>query len=299
MVCVKGFEKPDKGDEMKIAVTGANGKLGRLVIQGLLATQAPEDIVAVVRNESRAADLAQLGIQVRVASYEDVPALEAAFAGVDKLLLVSSSEVGKRIPQHKNAIDAAKTAGVKHVVYTSAPKATTSNLVLAPEHKATEEYLASSGLDYTVLRNGWYTENFLQAVETAKQTGTIVAAAGGGRVASASRADYAAAAVAVLLGSGHEGEVYELSGDYAWDYNELAVAVSEIIGKPVAYQPVDGPTLINILVGAGLERPTAEFVATLDENTAAGLLSETSGDLSALIKRPTTPLREGLKAAMG
>jgi NAD(P)H dehydrogenase (quinone) len=283
---------------MKIAVTGANGKLGRLVIQGLLEEQAPEDIVAVVRNEAKAADLVQLGITVRVASYEDVPALEAAFAGVDKLLLVSSNEVGKRIPQHQNAIDAAKSAGVKHVVYTSAPKATTSKLVLAPEHKATEEYLTSSGLDCTVLRNGWYTENFLQVVETAKQTGTIVSAAGEGRVASAGRADYAAGAVAVLLGEGHEGKVYEFSGDYAWDYNELAAAVSEIIGKPVTYQPVDGPTLVNILLGAGLEKSTAEFVATLDENTAAGLLAETSGELSALIGRPTTPLEEGLRAAL-
>ncbi len=283
---------------MKIAVTGANGKLGRLVIQGLLETQAPEDIVAVVRNEAKAADLAALGLSVRVASYEDVPALEAAFAGVDKLLLVSSNEVGKRIPQHQNAIDAAKSAGVKHVVYTSAPKATTSKLILAPEHKATEEYLTSSGLDYTVLRNGWYTENFLQLVETAKQTGTIVSAAGDGRVASASRADYAAGAVAALLGEGHAGKVYEFSGDYAWDYNELAAAVTEIIGKPVTYQPVDGPTLVNILLGAGLEKPTAEFVATLDENTAAGLLAETTGELSTLIGRPTTPLEEGLRAAL-
>ena len=156
---------------MKVAVTGANGQLGRLVIQGLLEKLSPGDIVAVVRNEARAADLAALGLPVRLASYEDVPALEAAFAGVEKVLLVSSNEVGKRIPQHRNAIDAAKSAGVKHVVYTSAPKATTSKLVLAPEHKATEEYLTGSGLDYTVLRNGWYTENFLQVVETAKQTG--------------------------------------------------------------------------------------------------------------------------------
>lgn len=284
---------------MKVAVTGANGKLGRLVIQGLLESLSPGDIVAVVRNEARAADLAALGLPVRLASYEDVPALEGAFAGVDRVLLVSSNEVGKRIPQHRNAIDAAKSAGVKHVVYTSAPKATTSKLVLAPEHKATEEYLTGSGLGYTVLRNGWYTENFLQVVETAKQTGTIVSAAGEGRVASASRADYAAAAAAVLLGEGHEGKVYELSGDYAWNYDELAATVSELIGKPVAYQPVDGPTLIDILLGAGLEKPNAEFVATLDENTAAGMLAETTGELSALIGRPTTPLKEGLKAAMG
>lgn len=281
---------------MKIAVTGATGKLGRLVIEGLLEAQPAKDIIAIVRDEAKAADLTQAGMEVRVADYDDLAALEVALAGVEKLLLISSNEVGRRFPQHKNVIDAAKAAGVKHLIYTSALKAPTSPLILAPEHKATEEYLAASGLAYTVLRNGWYTENYAQTVETAKQTGTVVAAAGEGRVASASRADYAAGAVAVLLGEGHEGKAYECSGDYAWDYNELAGAIADILGKPVVYQPVDVQTMIQILKGAGLDENTAGFIAALDENTAAGVLSECSGELSALIGRPTTPLKDGLQA---
>ncbi len=284
---------------MKIGVTGATGHLGRLVIQGLLETQPANNVIAIVRNEAKAADLAQAGVQVRVADYNDLASLKEALAGVEKLLLISSSEVGRRLPQHRNVIDAAKSAGVKHLVYTSAPKATTSALLLAPEHKATEEYLAGSGLTYTVLRNGWYTENYLQTVEAAKQSGKVVAAAGKGRVASAARADYAAGAVTVLLGEGHEGKVYECSGDYAWDYSELASTIADIIGRPVVYQPVDVRTMIEILKGAGLDEDTAGFIATLDDNTAAGLLSECSGELSSLIGRPTTPLKEGLRAAIG
>jgi NAD(P)H dehydrogenase (quinone) len=230
-----------------------------------------------VRDPEKAADLAARGVRVRVAAYDDPPALEAALSGADKLLLISGNEVDRRIPQHKNVIDAARSAGVKHLVYTSAPKATTSSLVLTPEHKATEEYLAASGLPYTVLRNGWYTENYVRTAETARQTGTIVAAVGDGRVASASRADYAAAAAAALLGEGQEGKVYELSGDYAWDFNELAAALTELLGKPITYQPVDGAALIEILASAGVPRPGAEFAAALDANIAAGLLAETSG----------------------
>jgi NAD(P)H dehydrogenase (quinone) len=283
---------------MKIAVTGATGHLGRLVIKDLLEKQPAENIVAIVRDEAKAADLAQAGVQVRVANYEDTAALQTALAGVDKLLLISSSEVGKRYPQHKNVIDAAKSAGVKHVVYTSAPKASTSALVLAPEHKATEEYLAASGLTYTILRHGWYTENYAQTIAMAKQTGKVVAAAGEGRVASATRADYAAGAVAVLLGDGHEGKTYECSGDYAWNYDELAGAISGIIGEPVVYEPVNVPTMMGILKSAGMDEATAGFFAALDANTADGLLSVCTGELSTLIGRPTTPLVEGLKIAM-
>jgi NAD(P)H dehydrogenase (quinone) len=284
---------------MKIGVTGATGHLGRLVIRGLLERQPANDIIAIVRTEAKAADLARAGVQVRVANYDDPASLQKALNGVEKLLLISSSEVGRRFPQHKNVIDAAKSAGVKHLVYTSAPKATTSSLLLAPEHKATEEYLADSGLTYTVLRNGWYTENYVQTIDAAKQSGKVVAAAGGGRVASAARADYAAGAVSVLMGKGHEGKVYECSGDYAWDYSELADAIADIIGRPVVYEPVDVRTMIEILKGAGLDEGTAGFLATLDENTAAGLLSVCTGELSSLIGRPTTPLKEGLQAAIG
>lgn len=206
--------------------------------------------------------------------------------------------MGKRVAQHQNVIDAAVAAGVPHLIYTSAPRATTSALVLAPEHKTTEEAILASGLTSTILRNGWYTENYLGQLATAKQTGTIVAAAGDGRVASASRADFAAGAVAVLVGAGHEGRVYELSGDYAWNYDELAAAVATVIGKPVTYQPVSGTELIRILTESGLDDNTAQFVAALDANTSAGLLAETSGELSALIGRPTTPLLDTLRSGV-
>lgn len=279
---------------MRIAITGATGHLGQLVVNGLLQQGTDHKIIAVVRNEEKAQPLAQRGAEVRVADYGDSTALKSALAGVDKLLLISSSEVGQRIEQHQNVIDAAKTAGVKHIVYTSVTKAATTSLILAPDHKATEENIAASGLDYTILRNNWYTENYKDQVGTARQTGTVVAAAGEGRVASATRADYAAGATAVLLGSGHEGKIYELGGDYAWNYHELAAAIGEIIGKPVSYQAVDAETLAGILQSVGLDEGTAGFVTALDSNIAEGALAEVTGDLSKLIGRPTTPLKKGL-----
>lgn len=280
---------------MRIGVTGATGKLGRLVVEGLLEARPAKDIVAIVRNEAKASNLVQLGVEVRVASYDDdAPTLQAALAGLDRLLLVSSSEVGQRVRQHRNAIDAAKSAGVGHLVYTSAPRATTTALILAPEHKATEEYLAESGLVYTVVRNNWYTENYAGQIETARQTGAIVGAAGAGRVASATRADYAAGAVAVLMGEGHEGKVYEFSGNSAWDYYELARTIAEIIAKPVAYRSVEAGKMVELLTQAGLDAGTAGFRAALDENIGAGLLSDSNDQLSTLIRRPTTALKEGL-----
>lgn len=283
---------------MKIAVTGATGQLGQLVVKGLLKEDEDSRIIAVVRDVEKAASLAKDGAEIRVADYGDPAALQAAFTGVDKLLLISSSEVGQRAKQHGNVIDAAKAAGVPYIVYTSAPKATTSELILAPEHKATEEYIQQSGLAYTILRNNWYTENYKDQVATARETGSLVAAAGDGRVASATRADYAAGAIAVLLGTGHEGKIYEFGGDHAWDYNELAATIGEIIGEPVVYNAVDAATLVEILKGVGLDEGTAGFVAALDSNIAAGMLAEVTGDLSRLLGRPTTPLKDGLRAAI-
>ena len=284
---------------MTVAVTGATGKLGALVVHELLQTTEPGEIVAVVRDPAKAADLAAQGIEVRQAAYTDPAALRAAFAGVDALLFVSSSEVGQRVEQHRNVIDAAVAAGVGRVVYTSAPRATTTSLVLAPDHKFTEEYLTASGLPFTILRNNWYTENYLGQIETARQTGTLVAAAGTGRVASASRADFAAAAATVLTQAGHDGRVYELGGDHAWDFTELAAALSEIVGEPVTYRSVDGPTLVGILQQVGLDEGTAGFVAQLDDDIAHGALAEVTGELSKLIGRPTTPLLAGLRNAAG
>lgn len=280
---------------MKLGITGASGKLGHLVVQRLLETAKPSDLVAIARDPAKAADLAARGVEVRKADYDDRASLDAALAGIDRLLLISSNEVGRRIPQHKNVIDAAKAAGVAHVVYTSAPKATTSELILAPEHKATEEYLTASGLTYTILRNNWYTENFEQAIGKARDTGTLVAAAGSGRVASAERGDYAQGAAAVLAGQGHEGKVYELTGDRAWSYPELAAAITEATGRPVSYKPVEPEQLRAEMIAAGAPQGAADFAAGLDANIAAGDLAEVTGDLRSLIGRPTTPLEETVK----
>ena len=283
---------------MNIAVTGATGKLGQLVVNGLLEKGASNKVIAVARDKDKAQPLAKRGAEVRVAHYGDPAALKAAFTGVDRLLLISSSEVGQRIGQHKNVIDAAKSSGVKHIVYTSAPRATTTALVVAPEHKATEENILQSGMKYTILRNNWYTENYKDRVETARKTGAVVAAAGTGRVASATRADFAAGAVAVLLGTAHEGKIYELGGDHAWDFNELAETIGKIIGKTVVYKSVDAPTLLNMLKDAGLNEGIAGFMTAVDGNIAKGALSEVTGELSKLIGRPTTPLRKGLEEAI-
>lgn len=284
---------------MSIAVTGATGLLGGFVIDGLLQTQEPASIVAIIRDAGKAQSLADRGVQVRVASYTDPTDLEIALQDVDKLLLISGSEVGQRIDQHTNVVNASRDAGVKHIFYTSAPHADTSKLVLVPEHKATEAIIRESGIPFTFLRNNWYTENYVQNLEQAKRTGMVVAAAGKGRVASASRTDYAAGAVAALIADGQEGKVYEFSGDVAWDFNDLAAAIGEIIGKPVVYQAVTPDELVTTLTGAGLPEQTAQFVAALDAGIAEGFLGEATNDLSTLIGRPTTPLVDGLRAAAG
>ena len=284
---------------MTIVITGATGHLGRLVVESLLAKGvAPSEIVAGGRNTDKLADLAEQGVTVVPLDYTKPETLDAAFAGATQVLLISASEPGNRVALHAAAIDAARRAGVEHLVYTSAPKATTSALILAPEHKATEELIAASGIPATILRNGWYTENYTNTVEQARQSGEIVASVGDGRVASASRKDYAEAAAVVLTDAATRGKVYELSGDTAWDYDEFAAAVSEVTGRPVAFRNVTPEEHTAILSGFGLDAGTVGFVVALDQNTKAGLLGETSGELGQLIGRPTTPLLEGLRAAV-
>lgn len=284
---------------MSIVVTGATGHLGRLVVEGLLdAGVAPSDVVAGGRATERLADLAARGVRVVTLDYDRPETVADAFAGAEKVLFVSGSEPGRRLDQHRTVVDAAVAAGIGRVVYTSAPHADTSSLVLAPDHRATEELLAASGLAVTVLRNNWYTENYVATLQQAAQTGEVVASAGDGRVASASRADFAAGAVAVLLGDGHEGRTYELTGDVAWGFDDLAAAATEVLGRPVAYRPVDAAEHTAILTGAGLDAGTAGFVVALDENIAAGDLADATDHLRTLIGRPTTPLVDGLRAAL-
>jgi NAD(P)H dehydrogenase (quinone) len=285
---------------MTIVITGATGHLGRLIVDSLLGRGVtPADIVAAGRRIETLDDLAARGVRVARIDYTDPASLDAAFAGAEQVLLVSGSEVGQRIAQHTAAVDAAKRAGVAHLAYTSAPHATTSDLLLAPEHKATEEAIAASGILATILRNGWYTENYVRTLETARQTGEVVASVGGGRVASASREDFADAAAVVLTDPASRGRVYELTGDDAWSFPELAATISAIIGREVVYRDLSPEDHAAELRARGLDDGAAGFAVGLDQNIKAGLLGETSGELSRLIGRPTTPLAQGLAAAAG
>jgi NAD(P)H dehydrogenase (quinone) len=279
-------------------VTGATGQLGRLIIGDLIAGGVPAaDITAVVRDPAKATDLADRGVGVRTADYTQPEALATALAGTGTLMFVSGSEAGQRLPQHTAVIDAAKAAGVTRIVYTSLLRADSSGLPLAPEHKATEELLRASGIPFTILRNSWYTENYTRKLTQYLEQGAITAAAGDGRVAAATRADYAAAAVAALTGTGHENTVYELGGT-AFTMSDLAEAITEATGTKIIYNAVTPAELVTVLIGAGLDAGTAAFVAALDEGTARGELDTTSTDLADLIGRPSTPLRDAIKAAL-
>jgi NAD(P)H dehydrogenase (quinone) len=283
---------------MTIVVTGATGQLGRLVVEALIERGvAPENIRAAGRTEEKLAGLAALGVQTAVIDFEKPETLVPAFLRADALLLVSGSEVGRRLPQHANAIDAAVKAGVGRIVYTSASHADDTELVLAPEHAATEQLLAESGLPVTVLRNNWYTENYAGQIDTAAASGAIVASTGDGRVASATRKDYAEAAAVVLSTTGHAGAVYELSGDEAWSFSDLAETIGGIVGREVEYRAVTPDEHRAILIGAGLDEGTAGFVVALDGNIRNGALADATTTLSELIGRPSTSLADGLREA--
>jgi NAD(P)H dehydrogenase (quinone) len=281
------------------AVTGASGPFGHAAVTGLIESGvAPSDIVALVRTPSKVADLAEQGVQVRSADYSAPETLSTALAGVDALLLVSSSEVGQRVTQHTNVIDAAKAAGVSRIAYTSATRADTTELVLAPEHKATEEALRASGVAFTILRNGWYIENYVGQVEQYKATGEIVGAAGDGLVSGALRSEYAAAAVAALTQPGHENTVYELGGAPAFTMSDVAAALSAATGTTIVYRDVTPDELTAILEGVGLDAGTAGFVTALDVATKRGDLFVDSGDLQRLLGRESTPLAPAIAAAV-
>ena len=280
-----------------IVVTGATGHLGRRIIERLIARgTAPGDIVAAGRNAERLAAVARLGVATAVIDFASPASLDSAFAGADTLMLVSGSEVGQRTQQHANAISAAARSGITRIVYTSAPHADTSALILAPEHKATEQALLNSGIWFTILRNNWYTENYLNSMTQAAGSGTYADSTRGGLVASASRIDFADAAAVVLTTAGHENTTYELGGDHAWDGPELAAAMAQVLGTPVAYSTLTPEQHAAALTATGLDAGTVGFMVALDDNIHDGLLGETTGDLARLIGRPTTPLSEGLRA---
>ncbi|QLO87471.1 SDR family oxidoreductase [Enterobacter sp. RHBSTW-00975] len=281
-----------------IAITGATGQLGQLVIEQLLNTVPANQIVAIVRNPAKAEALSQQGITVRQGDYADESTMTSALKGIDKLLLISSSEVGQRATQHQNVINAAKAAGVKFIAYTSLLHADKSPLGLHVEHVATEKALAESGIPYALLRNGWYTENYLASAPPALEHGVFIGAAGEGKIASATRADYAAAAAKVISGDGHAGNVYELAGDHAWTLSELAAELSKQSGKNVANQNMSEADFAAALKGVGLPAGLADMLADSDVGASKGGLFDDSHTLSKLIGRPTTPLSESIKAIL-
>ncbi|MFG2356681.1 SDR family oxidoreductase [Streptomyces sp. NPDC048521] len=282
---------------MSIVVTGATGHLGRHVAEQLLEKVPAEQITAVVRDEKKAADLAARGVRLAVADYNAPETFDGLFRAGDRVLLISGNEFDKgRVRQHQVVIDAAKAAGVALLAYTSAPSSLTA--ALADDHRATEEALLASGLPYSLLRNGWYHENYTENLAPVLEHGAVVQAAGDGRVSSASRADYAAAAVAVLTGEGHENTTYELGGDEAWGFAEYAAELSRQTGKEIVYNAVSGEVLKGILTGAGLPEPLAEIFAGVDASIEKGELVVSTGDLSRLAGRPTTPLAEAVTAAL-
>ncbi|QKV18640.1 SDR family oxidoreductase [Oricola thermophila] len=283
----------------KYLVTGASGQLGALAVEALLARVPAGNVVALVRRPEAAAPLEAKGIEVRIGDYTDRAALERAFNGIDRLLLISSSEIGQRAPQHINAIEAAKAAGVGFIAYTSILHADTSPLMLAEEHRVTEDAIRASGIPYALLRNGWYTENKTGSVAAAIEHGAYIGAAGEGRISSATRRDYAEAAVAVLTADETAGNaVHELAGDESYSMAEFAAEIARAAGKPVAYRDMSQAEHAAALEAAGLPGPFAAILADSDAGTAKGALEDDSRTLSALIGRPTTPWRETVAEAV-
>jgi len=281
---------------MTIGIAGATGQLGRLVVEKLQARVPSAEIVALVRTPARAAGL---GIPVRPADYDKPETLDHAFAGIDTLMLISSSELGqRRAAQHHNVIQAAKRTGVKRVVYTSLLHADTSPLNLADGHRGTEAELRLSGIPFTILRNGWYTENYTASVPAALAGGAFLGSAGNGRISSALRVDYADAAVAVLTSDGHEGKTYELAGDEAYTLSDLAAEISRQTGRTIPYNNLPEADYAAALTGLGFPEPLAHAYASYDVGASQDALFDNGRQLSALIGRPTTPLATAVAEAL-
>jgi len=282
-----------------IAITGATGLLGQRVVQTLLETQPATTLVAAVRHPEKAAALAARGVLVRHADYDRPQTLEGAFAGVRKLLLVSSSEVGRRVPQHQAVIDAARRAGVELVAYTSVLHADRSPLGLAAEHRATEAALKASGVPHVLLRNGWYVENYLAGVPAALQHGAVLGSAGQGRISSASRADYADAAAAILAADADmAGRVVELAGGTAFTLAELAAELSRRSGREIVYKDLPEADYKAALLGAGLPEPMAALIADSDVGASKGGLHGDEPDLERWIGRPAVTLQQAVARAL-
>lgn len=283
---------------MKIAITGATGSLGQLVIQFLLQNTPATNIVALVRQESKAADLKTKGIEVRYFDYDAPESLLPALQGIDRLLLISANEVGRRTPQHKAVIDAARQANVPYIAYTSLLHADTSPLGLAQEHRETESLIQASGMKYTFLRNNWYSENYLATLTQTIEMGTLYGAAGEGRISSAARADYAEAAAKVLTSEGHDHKIYELAGSSSFSLAELAQNITEVSGKSVIYQNLTAEDYTQALTQAGLPTGLVNVLVDADVQTEKGAMFSDSQDLEQLIGHKTTAIKDQIESIL-
>lgn len=282
---------------MSIVVTGATGHLGRHVVEQLLEKVPADQITAVVRNPEKAADLADRGVRIAVADYNSPQTFDGLFSAGDKVLLVSGNEFDKgRVQQHKVVLQAAKAAKVALFAYTSALGSLKATL--ADDHRGTEEAILASGVPYVLLRNSWYHENYTESLGPVLEHGAVVQATGEGRISTASRADYAAAAVAVLTGEGHENTTYELASDESWSFAEFAAELSRQTGKEIVYNPVSVEAYIGILTGAGLPEPLAATLADVDASIEKGELAPSDSDLARLIGRPASSISEAITAAL-
>ena len=283
---------------MKIAITGATGQLGQWVIQSLLKNTAAANIVALVRNESKAANLKAQGIELRLFDYDTPTTLASALSGIDKLLLISANEVGRRTAQHKAVIAAAQQAGVPYIAYTSLLNADHSPLGLAQEHRETESLIKASGLQYTFLRNNWYSENYLAGVTHTVEIGTLYGTAGEGKISSAARVDYAEAAANVLTTSGHENKTYELAGSISFTLADLAADIADVSGKEITYQNLSAEDYTQALTQAGLPVGLVDIIVDADIQTEKGAMFSDSKDLEQLIGHPTTAIKEQVAAIL-
>lgn len=280
---------------IKYGITGATGQLGQLVLSALKAKGNEASVVALVRNPEKAKGL---GGEARSFDYDTPETLGGALAGIDTLLLISSNEIGQRVAQHKNVIGAAKAAGVKRIIYTSLLRTDTSPLSIAGEHAATEAALKESGVAYTILRNGWYTENYTNSIPGALAGGALLGSAGEGKISSAAREDYAEAAVAALVGEGHEGRTYELAGDDSYTLADLAAEISKQTGKEIPYRDLPQADFASTLASFGVPEPFNQIVAGWDVAVSHGALFDEGHELSRLIGRPTIPLSQSVADAL-
>lgn len=293
------MNETNKKSESLIAVTGASGHLGRLVVEALLAGNTPASrIVAVARDPQKVSDFATRGVEVRLGDYTQKDSLDAAFKGVERLLLISSNELNQRLPQHESVIEAAGKAGVGFLAYTSILKADTSSLQLAADHRATEQVIRESGIPFAFLRNSWYFENYTDQLPSILEHGAVFGSAGDGRISAASRADYAAAAAVVLTSENHENKVYELGGDAAFTLSELAAEISKQTGSEIVYRDLHVEEYAQALIKAGLPEPMARVFADADLGIERNDLLVNSGDLSRLTNRPTTTLEDAVASAL-